>query len=311
MNKELKKILLAIAALIFCVLVMDFTVGRVLDSLLKTLPSEGERVAKSNYVLTKVNTDIVIIGSSRAVCHYDSRLMQELLPDKTVFNCGVDGSLFFFQIAVINCILDRYTPEVIIWDLQMDELAENEVPENLGLLYPYYWSNPHIKKYLDELEPELRYKIWLNSYRFNATGSRILRSLRLPESNQLGFGGHESSDASRNIEQQIVRISKRPIDEGKVSLFKQIIKRIQKTGSRLILVHSPYYFKYIGTSTTTEYLDSLSEVNSVEFINDSQLSDFIGNKEYVYDPVHFNSKGAKAFTELLLQQINQSVDEGE
>ena len=76
MKKEFVKIITMLAAILVCVVIIDFGVGKAFDSLLKRLPSEGERVAKSNYVLTKVQSDIVVVGSSRAECNYNSRMMQ-------------------------------------------------------------------------------------------------------------------------------------------------------------------------------------------------------------------------------------------
>ena len=272
--------------------------------MLEKLPSEGERVAKSNYVLTRVNSDVVIVGSSRAECHYNSKMLQESGLGGAVFNCGVDGSLFYYQVAVVNCILDRYAPQLIIWDLQLEDLAKNVLTENLGLLYPYYWENSYIKNYLNELETELKFKIWLNAYRYNATGSRILRSLKLPESNNLGFDGHEAGDLSRSIEPMMVKLGKKNLDENKIALLKQIIIRMQKKGSRLIIVHSPYFYQYNGTSSTTDILYSICRDYNISFINDSQLPEFIGNIDYVFDASHLNIKGANAFTELLSHQIN-------
>lgn len=298
------KIVTTLAAIFVCVIFFDFCVGKIFDRLLEKLPCEGERVAKSNYVLTRVNSDIVIVGSSRAECHYDSKLIQDSGLGGAVFNCGVDGSLFYYQVAVINCILDRYAPKLIIWDLQLEDLAKNILKENLGLLYPYYWGNSYIKGYLNELDTELKYKIWLNAYRYNATGSRILRSLRLSESNNLGFDGHEASDVSRSIEPMIVKLDKKPLDEKKIALLKQIIIRIQKNGSRLIIVHSPYFYQFNGSSSTTDILYSICRDYNILFINDSQLPEFIGNIDYVFDASHLNIKGANAFTELLSHQIN-------
>lgn len=302
-TKEISKILKIIAALIVCVLLIDFCVGCIFDSLLDKLPSEGERVAKSNYVITKVKSDVVIIGSSRAECHYDSKLIQDSMQGKTIFNCGVDGQLFFYEVAVLNSILDRYTPYLIIWDIQNDELMQTNQPENLGLLYPYYKKIESVRKFMNERDPLLKYMIWLNAYRYNATGSRILRSLNLHDSNLMGFIGRQSSDNTRIIEHKTIRQTETPLDKDKIELFKRAIDRAKTKGTRLVIVQSPYYYKFDGESSTIKMVKEICSERGGQFIDDSQLPVFVGNNNLIYDAGHLRIEGARIFTEILLEQL--------
>lgn len=308
-TKEIAKICKFLVALFASVLLIDFCVGLIFDSLLAKLPCEGERVAKSNFVLTKVNSDIVIIGSSRAECHYDSKMIQDSMQSKTVFNCGVDGQLFFYEVAVFNSILDRYTPDLIIWDIQNDELKKSDQPENLGLLYPYYHNNEGVRQYLDEREPKLKYMIWLNAYRYNATGSRILRSLNLHDSNLMGFIGRQSSDNTRKIEHKTIRQTETPLDKDKINLFKRAIDRVKAKGIRLVVVQSPYYYKFDGESSTNKMVRNICSEKGVQFIDDSQLPIFVGNYDLIYDAGHLRIEGARLFTEILLEQLRSEDNE--
>ncbi len=306
MKKEIKRILLTILALVVCVLLLDFGSGKVFDGLLDKLPSEGERFAKSNFVVTKVHSDFLILGSSRAECNYNSRLIQDVKLGGAVFNCGVDGSLFYFQVAALNSILDRYTPKTIVWDLQIDELAVNKQPENLGLLYPYYWKSDYIRHFLNEQEPDLKYKIWLNAYRYNATGSRILRSLRLPQSDKLGFLAHSSGAGFKIVDFFSIDIKQEPLDDKKVQLLKETVARCKSSGVRLVLIHSPYFNEMKGESSTTRKIKEICEEYEVEFINDSQMPEFVGNHEYIYDALHLNEQGANLFTNMLIKQLENN-----
>ena len=309
MKKEVLKIGVTLVSLILCVLLIDFGVGKVFDSLLAKLPSEGERVAKSNFILTKVNSDIVIVGSSRAECNYNSRLMQDADLGGAVFNCGVDGALFFYEVAVINSILDRYTPKIIIWDLQLNELAESKQVENLGLLYPYYWRNEYICQFLNNQEPDLKYKIWLNAYRYNATASRIIRSLRIPQSDQLGFLAHSSEATYKSERFFSSELKQESLDERKVLMFEETIQRCTSLGVRTVILHSPYYRGMIGETTTTKLAKDVCSKYGAELINDSQLPEFVGAQEYIYDAIHLNEKGATLFTSILIKQLKSGENE--
>lgn len=211
--------------------------------------------------------------------------------------------MFFYEVAVVNNILDRYTPKMILWDLQLDELAINKQPESLGLLYPYYWKNEHIRQFLNEQEPVLKYKIWLNAYRYNATGSRILRSLRLPQSDKLGFLAHSSGASFKEVKFFSLDVKQEPLDEKKVQLFEETVSRCISAGVRVVLLHSPYFYEYNGESTTTACIKEICDKYGVEFINDSQLPEFIGKSELIYDALHLNEAGANEFTSMLIKQL--------
>ncbi len=168
--KEFKKIIIAIVGFAVCFLIIDFSVGKFFDWAMTKMPSDGERVAKSEYVINKVDADFIVIGSSRAQAQYDSRVLQEAFPKYSVFNCGVDGQNFIYVNTVFNCIMDRYSPKVVVWDFKWNDLEDN-VPENLSLLYPYYHQSKYIQKVLDGHDANLKYILWSNCYRYNGTAS--------------------------------------------------------------------------------------------------------------------------------------------
>lgn len=203
--KEFKKIIIAIVGFAVCFLIIDFGVGKFFDWAMTKMPSDGERVAKSEYVINKVDADFIVIGSSRAQAQYDSRVLQEAFPKYSVFNCGVDGQNFIYVNTVFNCIMDRYSPKVVVWDFKWNDLEDN-VPENLSLLYPYYHQSEYIQKVLDGHDANLKYILWSNCYRYNGTASRILVAMRTKEKNLMGFSPHHSSDKSRNIKADVVEI---------------------------------------------------------------------------------------------------------
>lgn len=102
--KEFKKIAIAFVGFCVCFLVLDFGVGKFFDWAIKQMPSEGERVAKSEYVINKADADFLIIGSSRAEAHYDCEVIKDSFPEYSVFNCSVDGQRFYYINMAFNTI---------------------------------------------------------------------------------------------------------------------------------------------------------------------------------------------------------------
>ena len=297
--KEFKKIAIALVGFCVCFFVLDFGVGKFFDWAIKQMPSEGDRVAKSEYVINKVDADFLVIGSSRAEAHYDSKLIQESFPDYRVFNCGVDGQRFYYINMAFNTIMDRYSPKVVVWDFQLRDLVVDE-DENLSLIYPYYYSNPRVKELLDMRDPELKYMLWNNCYRYNGTAGRILRSMRLGKSDKMGYLAHASSDASRKFEVPDSKLKNQIIDSTKVRVLENTISRAKASGINLILCVSPSYMKYIGESGTINCLQELSTKYNVKFVDDSQHPDFIRKDNLWYDTGHLNAVGAREFTRLLI-----------
>lgn len=301
--KQLKKIVIALVAFGGCYLILDFAIGLCLDYVRNNLPMDGERTAKAEYVINKVDADIVIIGSSRAQAHYDTRVFRDSIPDLTVFNCGGDNQKFWYCDIVTNCILDRYSPTMVIWDFQLNDLEPFN--ENLSLLYPYYKENDYVKERLLEREPLLKYQLWLNTYRYNGSGSRILTASRLPKDfgkDRLGYSGHKPLKTISMVFDDLHYTYITP-DSGKVEQLERTIRKAQDKGVKLVFTISPVVNKITGENSTIETLRSICSKYEIPLIDDSQLDGFVGNPDSGYDSNHLNSEAAALFTRTLISQI--------
>ena len=266
---------------------------------------DGERTAKAEYVINKVDADIVIIGSSRAQAHYDTKVFRDSIPVLTVFNCGGDGQKFWYCDIITNCILDRYNPKLIIWDFLLEDLEPYD--ENLSLLYPYYKENDYIRSRLLEREPLLKYQLWLNTYRYNGSGSRILTASRLPKDfgkDKLGYSGHEPLKTISMMFDDLHYNYITP-DSDKVEQLERTIKKAKEKGVKLVFTISPIVNKITGENSTIETLRGICYKYDIPFIDDSQLDGFVGNPNQGYDSNHLNSEAAVSFTRILIIQMKQ------
>lgn len=299
----MKKITVVLICSVVCFFCVDLIIGLLCDNALAKIPNEGERFAKSNYFITKCDKDIIIVGSSRAQCNYDPQVIIEATDNTSVFNCGIDAQGFYYEVAALNALLDRYSPKMIIWDFRIDEF-ENKPIESLNLLYPYYYSNDYIHSFLDDIDSSLKYKMWINAYRYNGLVGRMINMAMSPlKENRLGFGSYSSTNTSINIECQNIDVKKNDIDKKKLILFEQTISRIIDNGINLIIVQSPLFHKYVGQWETERILVQLSDKYNYAYINDSKLPNFVCNIEYIYDINHLNNLGANIFTNYLMKQI--------
>ena len=172
MKRGLSRFLIASAIVLAGVVVVDILAGVVMNRLLPEIGNEGD-TGRTYYSLYKVNEPVLIIGSSRANHHYVPQIISDSL-GLPVRNIGRDGCFFSYNCCVINSILDRYSPELIIWENGGSYLNEGG-RDPLENLYPYYLSNEHIhtciNSYTDGLD---RIPLYSNLYRYNSVIHRIV-----------------------------------------------------------------------------------------------------------------------------------------
>ena len=125
---------------------------------------------KTPFTVEKVDADVVVIGSSKASHHYVPQMLEDSL-GMTSYNCGQDGCFFLYQNCIINMILDRYTPKVILWDIQPESFIKNDVAneyQNIRYLTPYYRSSQWVKHYIDRESPKMPIRMLSEMYGYNS-----------------------------------------------------------------------------------------------------------------------------------------------
>lgn len=301
--KELTRIIKYLIIIIVLFVALDTIVGVVFNRLLSSLPDDGDKVAKANFVINRMSSECIVVGSSRALSHYDTRVLVDSIPNTTIYNCGIDGQGTYYTDVLVNLLLDRYSPKTIIWDFKYLEFTKPGI-DNLSMLYPYYYSNKSVKSFLDRVEPTLQYTIWINSYRYNGTASRIIKSsISNTNSSNLGFESHSSTITSKDIVCDTINIETDVLDNEKVNLFEKTVQRIKESGIELYVVLSPVFDKLKGDNKTVDALKCLASKYNFVVIDFSQDPDFVGNVAYVYDKDHLNAVGADLFTKKMVNKI--------
>lgn len=299
--KQFNKIVGVLVIFVIGLLLVDVLVGEILAIVRNKLPNDGERVAKSEFILNKMAADVIVIGSSKAQCNYDCGIMSRYYPNQSIYNCGIDGQKYFYTTLSLLYMLDRYTPKVIIWEIA--DFAPDK-HEDLSLLYPYYSDNKTIKSVIDYNHPSLRYMIWLNAYKYNGTAARLLRALFAKDPGTNGYNALPKHNVSKSCKTRRILVDtkssdKHPnIDRVKVDLFITIVEAAKKRRIRLYVVNSP-----VLNASCDPFTKDICDKYDVPFFDYSNNAVFIQNNEYWYDTVHLNSKGASLFTELLMNQI--------
>lgn len=291
-----------VVIIIFCgIISSDVLIGKVFDNLLHHIGCEGQ-IGKTDYALNRVDAQIVIVGSSRAAHHYDSRIIADST-SKTAYNVGRDGCFFSHNCCLINSILDRYTPEVLVWEFSPEYLYEDR--GQITSLYPYYSKNSYVTNLINEdVSWSEKVKLYSNIYRYNSLLIRILSRFSLSQAAFLDSNcGFEPLSPKEHLVPLELTEKKSSDSDDKsydnesykrnVSRLSYIINRAKTMGVKLILVTSPIY-AICHDSDELELLKSLCSSENILYLDNRGL--YLDNPTYFNDQTHMNSIGANQYT---------------
>ena len=311
MKKSLLRFGIAVLVVLALVFATDRVIGKVMDNLLPLISNNGDS-GKTYFSLHDVNTPIVIVGSSRAAHHYVTELIEDSLKTPA-YNVGIDGCFFSYNCCVINSILDRYTPKLIIWENGNEYLYEG-IPDPLESLYPYYTQNEWVLRTIQEEKPWTEY-VRLNSclYRYNSKIHRIL--IRYMSRHSFVDGtikGYEPSpkkQLKKQLELEKETLESTSLSETKIERFRYTLERAQKMGVRIVVVDSPKYKLRTYENLSASKMQEICERYRALYLDNSQIAFFLDHPELFNDAVHLNDDGAKIYTSLFLDNIKHFMSD--
>ena len=133
MKNGFTKFILVILSFLVFIFVLDKVVVRIEDKLYSTKDNKLNYAAYNND-----NTEIVILGSSRASHHYVPSILTDSLGMSCV-NLGMDGKGILYNYALFNMLVQYNSPRIIIYEFggligKIKEI-QHMPPMNTWLLY--------------------------------------------------------------------------------------------------------------------------------------------------------------------------------
>lgn len=289
------------------------------DSGLRRLKTSGFGV--TNRIMGgEINADILITGSSRALTHYDSRIIQEKT-GRTTYNIGLNGSQTDMQLAMLEAYLRHNTrPSLLIHNLDLFSFQTTHGGVFDPGQYLPYMNEPAIYGALKSINSEAWKSKFLPLYgyavedlRFTWTkGIRGLLGWNPTEDHFLGFKPRYTTwtgDFERFKVQnpEGVRFEVEP--KG-VEAMQELLHLCRSRGIAVLLVYSPEYLE-MQTMTTnrTNVFTRFRELGE-EFsatIWDYSASSISSSKDYFYNSQHLNAEGATAFSKEIADRISSDT----
>lgn len=288
-----------------------FLLDRVSGTVVKRL--YFSQVAGANYRTTysidSTRADILVFGSSRANHHYVPEIFEDSLK-MSFYNTGRDGNFLLYNFAVFKTIIKRYSPKIIILDINANELYYNkENYDRLSSLLPYYYDHPEIQSIVKLRSPYEKLKLSSAIYPYNSSLLTILMS-------NLEANKHRKSDRNgyiplfgsmKDTSMGNINDPGNSFDSTNINALKSISKTCKLNNILLIFIQSPIYSN-VKDISSTKVIAGIAKENNAIFLDYFNNKKFNNKPSYFKDGSHLNDEGAKIFSKEIANQILRNSD---
>lgn len=311
----MKSFLLKLLGVSAIFMLMLYLVDYVIQEGLKT--SNYREVSKWNEVIKGgIDANILIVGSSRALVHYDCELI-EAATGKKCYNLGFDGTLFEHQQLILDLYLkNNKAPETLVWNVDFHSFEHSKEFYGFEQLIPYQ-EQLEIKLLLkaNEVTDVLLYQIPVLRYSFNPKMKMVglLNFFELYAVRPPLVKGYRKSDKvwdgafDRFKEANAEGISYE-LEEQLFTQFTDELNAFKHEGISIVLVISPIYQdakKLLrNTNQFTSRIRSLSQGDGFTFFDYSEDS-INYSKDNFYNGSHLNRNGAFIFSSKIAFEISR------
>lgn len=301
----MRKFFTFIALVIAVIVLFDITLGVASRHYVKShrLPGDYEAI---DYLIKDADEDIILLGSSVVL----NSLMPQVIEDSlnmSCFNGGANGQNLTFFETMLDCVLKRHHPRVIILGLRPDELSGTGIGSRYNLLVPYYKMGysfvDSCMESKDKFEP---YLLKSSLYRLNTIWWRILlyHFITPDERGAKGFIAK-----SKPLTPPMLTSSKASTDVSaeRIGQLKRIVDRCEAEGVKLIIYFPPMYTIIDGTPTGVEITRDICSKHNIPLFYDAQDPYFTRHPEYFHDNVHLDADGARVYSEAFAHNLKRII----
>ncbi len=298
-------------AILFIALVWtaDFIVGKTLRHFYRRQSSGWEYATR--YSAEETKADLLIFGASRAQQQYIPTPFEDTL-HLTGYNVGRDGTSFFYHYAMLQAVLKRYTPKVIILDCEYAALKNAAASyDRLSVLLPLYKDHPEMQSTINLRSPFEKYKFTSEIYPYNSMLFKIaVANLTSNKEEKEDIKGYMPLHKSLNEPIKTFDYTEQyELDTVKVNMLRSFIDQCKERNIKLYLVCTPYYMKTNGTDHSLTVTKQIAKEKNISFIDYSRDSFYFNRPQLFDDTVHLNMTGATIFCNDLASKLKKDFQQ--
>ncbi len=269
---------------------------------------------RARYAIEKAESEVAIIGASDASHSYISQMIEDSLHLST-FNYGKDGCFFIYQNCLINMMLEKHSPKVILWEIGKDCLSTTPAKkvtewQSISDFYPYYDNNSFCKQLIDQKETLQHWYMLSSLYRYNSKALTIIEPFIVNEIVPDTKGYVALPNMGYKYPSFDVTETKDNIDPWKVDLLNHTLDVCKGNDIAVVFCFSPSYGEY-GFDTTEQYkkLLEVAKTHGVGVIDYKSNSQFMADSTLFKDPKHLNDRGAHFYMEHFIPDLKNLLAE--
>lgn len=309
----MKKLVKQIGFFLLPIILISFYADNYISENLKKSNSFAEKEYSTwNAIIDgKVNSDIVIYGSSRAWKHINPTMINKSLNVST-YNLGIDGHNFWLQYLRHSLLLENNTrPKLIILSLDVFTLQKVDDLYNLEQFLPYMLWNTKIKDATISYNGYNLMDYNIPLIRYFGRGNAIQTSMK-GKSQVERIKGYQGQNQQWNNDfdkaKSVMKNYEKSLDTASIILFEKFLKECRNKKIKIIFVYSPEYIKgqkFIkNRSQIISLYKKMSNKYNIPFYNYSN-DPLCFKKKYFYNATHLNKTGAEIFTKKLIDSLKK------
>jgi len=285
------------------VVFLDFTIGSLLR--IFYFKQESGILYRTTYSIEKTTADLLIFGSSTANHGYHPAIFKNRIK-MSYYNVGRDGTPIFYHYAILNGILKRYTPKMVIYNFDVHEFSRTQQSYDiLSFLLPYYKKHPEIRSIVDLKSPYEKYKLVSSIYPFNSSVFTI--AIGNLEFNKKRRGDIYGYVPLTSIWNEPIRDGNTFInyesDSNKIKIYESFIKDCANLKIKLYVVCPPLFIKPDYVSSSVILGKEIANKYNVRFLDFSKDFTILSNPKLFADVGHLNNDGAIVFSNKAIDSI--------
>lgn len=264
-----------------------------------------------------INADILVAGSSRALTHYDPRIIGEKTR-LSAYNIGLNGAQTDMQLARVKTYL-RHNKAPLALLFNLDAFSFQVTHGGVfdpGQFMPYL-GEPDIYAALQRIDRDIWKSRFIPLYGYTVQDLRFhwimglagLFRWRPAEDHFLGFEPRHTlwTDDFERLRQTNPEGVRFEIEAAGVAQMEELLTLCRDRGIRLILVYSPEYLDMQKMTQNRAEIFARFEALSRAF--GAQLWDYSGSpisadRQNFYNSQHLNADGAEKFSSAIAERLS-------
>lgn len=298
----MKRFLITILIFFAVILALDFAFGLVCGYL--NSHAKGGDTGNIYKITCEQTAPVLVMGSSRAVHHYNPKILEDSL-GKEVYNCGVDGMGIIFQYGRLLLLLERYTPEMIVYDVcpPFDIAADD--PTRYIKDLKRWKSSSLLDSLFNDVDKWENIKLRSNFYRYN-TGFLQMLMDNIRPMQAVSYNGFKPNGGIVNYEPADTNPPAAVWDPLKYKYFTRFLDLCREKGIQVVVTYSPSY--HIESSDELAEMTRLCRERAVPVIDYYAYRPISDNGQLFYDATHLNAEGADRFSRLAARRLVSLTD---